>query len=74
MKWFNSLPRIVQMILLIIPFVGWVVEIVVRWSAFLSNKSSLTLLFAILFTFFGVGLQFVDFFWCLFFKHLIFAK
>ena len=31
-KSFNSLPRLVQIILLFIPFVNWVVEILVRWS------------------------------------------
>ena len=32
MTWFNKLPRLVQIILLLIPGVNWAVEIVVRWS------------------------------------------
>ncbi len=31
MTWFNKLPRLVQIILLLIPGVNWVVEIIVRW-------------------------------------------
>lgn len=34
MTWFNKLPRLVQIILLIIPGVNWVVEIIVRWGTF----------------------------------------
>ena len=30
--WFNSLPRLAQLILLLIPGVNWVIEILVRWS------------------------------------------
>ena len=33
MKFFNSLPRIVQFILLLIPGVNWVVELIVRITA-----------------------------------------
>ena len=33
MKFFNSLPRIVQFILLLIPGVNWVVELIVRIPA-----------------------------------------
>lgn len=73
-KWFNGLPRLVQFILLLIPFVGWVVEIIVRWSAFIENKKVLTLVAAIVFTIGGVILAYVDLVWVLLFKHLIFAK
>ena len=54
--------------------VNWVVEILVRWSAFLKTKSILTLIFAILVTFFGLAIGWVDVVWCLLFKHMIFAK
>ena len=40
MKWFNSLPRLVQFILLIIPFVGWIVEIYVRLTAMLQKTTA----------------------------------
>lgn len=73
-KWFNSLPRLVQMLLLIIPFVNWVVEIGVRWSNYFGSKNLLDLLVALLVTIFGVVVGWVDFVWCLLFKHLLFAK
>ena len=72
--WFNKQSRLVQIILLLIPIVNWVVEILVRWSAFLKTKSILTLIFAILVTFFGLAIGLVDVIWCLLFKHMIFAK
>ena len=39
-KTFKGLPRIVQLLLLIIPFVGWLTEILVRLSSFLRDKDS----------------------------------
>ena len=72
--WFNRQSRLVQIILLLIPVVNWVVEIVVRWSAFFKTKSIVTLLVAILVTFFGLAFGWIDLIWCLLFKHLIFAN
>ena len=75
MKWFNSQSRLVQIILLLIPFVNWVVELVVRWSAFLEGKKDKTLhlILALVVTIFGLVFGWVDLIWCLLFKHLIFA-
>ena len=72
--WFNKQNRLVQILLLLIPGVNWVVEILIRWSAFLHTKSLLTLLFAILVTFCGFVFGWVDLDWCLLFTHLIFAS
>ena len=72
--WFNRQSRLVQIILLLIPVVNWVIEIVVRWSAFFKTKSIVTLLVAILVTFFGLAFGWIDLIWCLLFKHLIFAN
>ncbi len=71
---FNKLPRLVQLLLLLIPGVNWITEIVVRWSAFLTTKSLLTLIFAIVVTVVGIVFGWVDLIWVLLFKHLIFAK
>lgn len=71
--WFNKQSRLVQIILLLIPFVNWITEIVVRWSSFLKTKSIITLITAIVVTFFGVIVGWIDLIWCLLFKHLIFA-
>lgn len=73
-NWFNKQSRLLQILLLLIPGVNWVVEILIRWSAFFQSKSLITLLFAILVTFCGWGFGWVDLVWCLLFKHLIFAK
>ena len=73
-RWFNSQSRVVQIILLIIPVVNWVVEVTVRWSAFIKNKSFITLITAIVVTFLGVFVGWLDAIWCLLFKHMIFAK
>ncbi len=72
--WFNRQSRLVQIILLLIPVVNWFVEIIVRWSAFLKTKSLLTLVVAVLVTFFGLAFGWIDLIWCLLFKHLIFAN
>lgn len=73
-SWFNRQSRLIQIILLLIPGVNWVVEILVRWSAFLKTKSLITLVVAILVTFFGLAFGWLDLIWCLLFKHLIFAN
>lgn len=73
-RWFNSLPRLVQLILLLIPVCNWFFEITVRWSNFFEKKSLFSLIIAILVTFCGLAFGWVDFVWVLLFKHLIFAR
>ncbi len=73
MKWFNSLPRLVQFILLLIPIVGWVVEIFVRLSAMLQKTTTQNILGFVLFLLFGSVLAYVDLVWVLLFHHLILA-
>ena len=43
-KWFHDQDLLIKVILLIIPFVGWVVEILVRCSAFLRKNSGVNLI------------------------------
>ena len=59
-KWFNGQEFLVKVLLLVIPFVNWVVEILVRVSAFLRNKSNLNLVGLIVYIFFGWFLGFAD--------------
>ena len=74
-KWFYKQNKLVQLILLLIPVVNWVVEIGVRWSAWLKTKSLITLIFAILVTIpSGIAIGLLDFIWLLLFNHLLFAK
>lgn len=73
-KWFNSLSRLVQIILLFIPGVNWVMELGVRWSHFAEKKGLFSLLLAILTIPGGVLFGWLDVIWCLLFKHLLFAR
>lgn len=75
-KKFFDLPRIVQIILLIIPVLGWVVELIIRWSAVFEKFTILNLVAALIYTFLGWGivLQIVDIIWILLFKHLFLTK
>jgi hypothetical protein len=72
-KWFNNLPRLLQMLLLLIPGVNWVIEILVRWDNAIAKKSALRVIMALIVTIFGLVVGWLDFFWCLFFHHLILA-
>lgn len=70
---FKSLPRLVQIILLLIPGVNWITEIVVRVSAFMHGKGTEQVIFLVLaiIPFTGVFLGWADLIWCLLFKRLI---
>ena len=52
-KWFNEQSRLIQVLLLIIPVVGWIVEILVRLSAVLRNSSTENILGLVIFGFFN---------------------
>ena len=73
-KWFYDQSFIVQLILLLIPGVNWVVEIIVRWSAWMSRPSLFTLVFAIIATVTAGVFGWVDLVCLLLFGHLLFAK
>ena len=53
LKKFNEFDKLIRFLLLIIPFVGWITEMVIRWSVFLEKKSPVSLVMAIIHTFFG---------------------
>lgn len=73
-KWFYSQNLLVKLILLLIPGLNWIVEILIRWSAFLSRPRLLTLVFAVLATVSVGVLGWVDLVCLLLFNHLLFAK
>ena len=52
MKKFHKYSKLVQVIVLIIPFVNWIVEMVLRWDEFLSKKGLKELIVALIATFF----------------------
>lgn len=73
-KWFYKQGILMQVILLLIPVVNWFVEILVRWSAWMKTKNLITLVVAIVVTFGGVIIGWLDIIWLLLFGHLLFAK
>lgn len=70
---FKSLPRLVQIILLLIPGVNWITEILVRGSAFMHGKATeqIVVLILAIIPVTGVILGWVDLFSCLLQKKLI---
>lgn len=54
-KWFYGQEKIVQALLLIIPFVGWVVECLVRLSVALNKKDAVSIIVFVLFLVVGWG-------------------
>lgn len=73
-KKFQKLPRLVQILLLLIPGVNWITEIVVRVSALFEKPDLRNILGAILALVFGLILGWLDLVWCLLFKHLFLCK
>lgn len=73
-KWFNKQSRLVQILLLLIPFVNWIVELGVRWSVALRKKDLIHILVAVLVTFAGLAFGWLDLVWILLFNHLVLAK
>lgn len=73
-KKFNKISRIFQIILLLIPFVNWITEVLVRWSIWNRKKSLGSLIIAVFVTIFGVVFGWVDMIWCLLFHHLCLAN
>ena len=67
---FKKLPRMVQILLLLIPGLGWITEIVVRLSAFLNGKATNQIIALILAIFIPV-FSWVDLIWVILFKKLI---
>ena len=73
MKWFNSQSRLVQLILLLIPFVNWIVEIFVRVTAVVEKPTTeniLGVIFGLIIPVFG----WIDLIWVLLFNHLCLCK
>ena len=70
MTWFNKQSRLVQLLLLIIPFINWITEVVVRWSTWSKKGGLVRLVICIVVTFGGVFIGWLDFVWVLLFKKL----
>ena len=74
-KWFNQQSVLVKAILLLLPFVGWVCECLVRLSVALRTKSIIHIVVFLAFLFIGWGgfLGVIDFVYMLMTGHLILA-
>ena len=74
-KWFNKQSVLLKVILLIIHFVGWVVECLVRLSVMLRTKSIVHIVVFILFLVVGWGwvLNVIDLIYMVLTGHLILA-
>ncbi len=73
-KKFQKLPRLAQIILLLIPGVNWITEIVVRVSAVIEKTTMRNVIGVILGVVVGFVFGWVDLVWVLLFKHLVFCK
>lgn len=64
-KWFEKQSVLIKVILLIIPVVGWVVEILVRLSALLRKSSTVNILGLVVYVLFGafIVLEVLDIVW-----------
>lgn len=72
MKWFNQQSRLVQLILLLIPVVGWITEIFVRVTAVLQKPTTGNILGVILGLIIPV-FSWIDLVWVILFNHLLLA-
>lgn len=52
-EWFNKQSNIVKFILLILPLVGWICEVIIRWSIVITKGGVLNIVLAIVYTFIG---------------------
>ena len=51
--WFQEQSLLVRIILLVIPFVGWIIELLVRISALIRKTSTLNIVGLVVFAIFG---------------------
>lgn len=74
-KWFNKQSTLLKVLLLIIPFVGWICEGLVRLSIMLRTKSLLHILVFALFIFLGWSwiICVIDLVYLVLTGHLLFA-
>ena len=54
-KWFYNQSKLVQVILLLIPFVGWIAELLIRLSVLLRDKSVINVVVFVVFVVVGWG-------------------
>ena len=70
-KWYNSQDRLIKILLLLIPFVNWVVEVIIRWNSYLEKQDGVRLIVALCVSVFGLVFGWVDLVWLLLFDKLL---
>ncbi len=70
MKWFSKQSKLVQVLLLLIPFVNWITELVVRWSTWNQKGGLIRLVICLVVTFGGLVIGWLDAIWVLLTGHL----
>lgn len=73
MRWFNKQSRLVQIILLLIPFVSTITEIIVRVTAVIEKPTLKNIIGLIFGVFILVLSGWIDLICILLFNHLLFA-
>lgn len=74
MRTFKSLPRLVQILLLVFPAINWIVEIIIRACQLVKKPNLKTVVMFIISLCAGVVLGYVDLVWLLVFNHLVCEK
>ncbi len=74
MQTFKSLPRIVQILLLLFPAINWIVEIIIRVCQTVKKPTGMHIVMLILSVVCGTILGWVDLVWLLINNHLVVAK
>lgn len=70
--WFHKQNKLIQVLLLLIPFVNYITEILVRWSAFLKKGGAIRLIVCIIVTIpTGIIIGWLDAIWTLLFNKLL---
>lgn len=70
-KWFDSQDKLIRIILLVIPFVGWIVEILLRVSCLLKKQTPINIIGLVLFAVTGLIVTYCDLVWILLNGHNI---
>lgn len=70
--WFHKQSKVIQVLLLLIPFVNYITEILVRWSAFAKKGGVIRLIVCIIVTIpTGIIIGWLDAIWTLLFNKLL---
>ncbi len=71
--WFHKQSKVLQIVLLILPLIGWIVDLLVRWSAFIRKNTGVNLVMALVVTIFGFSwiLTVLDAIWIAIYNKLI---